>query len=67
MNCLADNLACAAAIPPTTDTKADSRRDRDGPTSRHRSSSARASLRLWRQARCEPPEDGGCPWAWTRV
>ena len=31
MNRLADDLACAAAIPSLTDTKADSRRDRDGP------------------------------------
>jgi hypothetical protein len=30
MNCLADNLACAAAIAPITDTKADGRHDRDG-------------------------------------
>ena len=32
MNRLADDLACAAATHSLTDTKADSRRDRDGPT-----------------------------------
>ena len=31
MNRLADDLACAAATHSLTDTKADSRRDRDGP------------------------------------
>ena len=31
MNCLADNLACAAARPLIADPKAYSRRDRDGP------------------------------------